>query len=367
MTQERAAQALVFSPDSGTLRVRTITVRSPEPGEVRVRVGASGVCHSDLHVLNGDWPCRDQLVLGHEAAGSVESVGDGVERVSEGDRVVLSWVPPCGACAACVRQLPWLCAGSKSSEHRLAAGDTAFDVDGQAVYPFLGIGGFSEYVVVPEQAAIPVPDALPYDVGALIGCCVATGVGAVRNIAEVPPGATALVLGCGGVGQSTIAGLSLAAARSIVAVDISEQRRSQALAGGATTTLSADELDRNTEQYAVDGFDFVFETVGAAETIGQAVELVRPGGTVILEGLTAAGETVPVDVYDVVASGKRILGCNYGASIVHRDFPRLAAEYLDGSIRLDHLLGERIGLGDVNDAFEDMRAGRGARAMVTFA
>lgn len=186
MTHERAAQALVFSPDSGILRVHTVTVRPAAAGEVRVRVAASGVCHSDLHVLNGDWKCRDQLVLGHEADGIVESVGDDIEQVSAGDRVILSGFPPCGVCVARARETPWLCAGSKSSEHRLANGGSAFDVDGQAIYPFLGIGGFSEYVVVSENAGITVPDALPHAISALNGPCAATGVGGRAQYRSCP-------------------------------------------------------------------------------------------------------------------------------------------------------------------------------------
>ncbi|WP_313404519.1 alcohol dehydrogenase catalytic domain-containing protein [Aeromicrobium sp.] len=360
-------RALVHSTPDG-LTVRELDVRAPRGDEVRVRVRASGVCHSDLHLIDGDWPSDEELVPGHEAAGVVESVGDDVLGLQPGDHVVLSWFPPCGDCVACGRGQQWLCTGNMCNEHRLPDGGTAYSADGRDVFPFIGVGALSEYVVVPEAAAVKVPDELPFEIGALIGCSVATGVGAVVNTAGVSAGQAAVVIGCGGVGQATIAGLALVGASPIIAIDLSAERLEAARGVGATHVVDggASDVAAQVAAIAAEGVDFVFEAVGHVATISQAIALVAPGGAVVLEGLTAADRAVPLDAYAVAAEGKRILGCNYGSTVAARDFPRLASQYLSGELPLDTLVGPRISLPDAIGAFEDMRRARGGRAVVVF-
>ena len=360
-------RALVHSTREGLVE-REVHIREPCGHEVRVRVRASGVCHSDLHLIDGDWPSDEWLVPGHEAAGVVESVGELVTDLAAGDHVVLSWFPPCDDCAACRRGQEWLCTGNMCNEHRLPDGSTALRLEGEAIYPFIGVGALAEYVVVPENAAIKVPDELPFDIGALIGCSVATGVGAVLNTAAVEPGQTALVLGCGGVGQATVAGLALAGAGTVIAVDMAQERLDLARNLGATHTVlaSADDMREQIRAAAPLGVDVAFEAIGLAETINQAIEVVRSGGAVVLEGLTSLDARVPLDAYSLAAEGKRLLGCNYGSSVAARDFPRLAGQYLAGELPLGPLVGERISLSQAIGAFEDMRNARGGRAVVTF-
>ena len=360
-------QALVHSPTDG-LAVHELTLRAPRGSEVRVQVKASGVCHSDLHLIDGDWPSEERLVPGHEAAGVVEAIGEDVTGLAVGDHVVLSWFPPCHRCAACARGEQWLCTGNMCNEHRLPDGGTALSQDGVDVYPFIGVGALAEYVVVPEAAAIKVSDELPFAIGALIGCSVATGVGAVLNTAQVRAGQAAAVIGCGGVGQATIAGLVLAGADPIVAIDLAPDRLELARTVGATHVLAGDDPDLAGALAAAvpGGLDYVFEAVGRVETIGQAIELVNPGGAVVLEGLTSLDARVPLDAYTLAAQGKRLLGCNYGSSVASRDFPALAERYLAGALPLDALVGPEITLPGAIDAFEDMRHARGGRAVVVF-
>lgn len=360
-------QALVYSPQDG-LEVQEISIRAPKGHEVRVQVKASGVCHSDLHMIDGDWPVEERIVPGHEASGIIESIGEQVTGLAVGDRVVLSWFPPCGTCAACDRGEQWLCTGNMCNEHRLPDGSTALSSDGEEIYPFIGVGALAEYVVVPETAAVRVSDDLPFEIGALIGCSVATGVGAVLNTARVEAGQSAIVIGCGGVGQATIAGLVLAGASHVIALDLSAERLELAGRIGATHTLdgSAEDLVEQLAAIIPGGVDFVFEAVGRVETINQAISLVRAGGAVVLEGLTSVEARVPLDAYAIAAEGKRILGCNYGSTVAGRDFVKLSERYLSGELPIDPLVGDKITLSGAIDAFEDMRHARGGRAVVVF-
>ena len=240
-----------------------------------VRLGASGVCHSDLHVRDGDWRRPLPAVLGHEGAGVVEAVGAGVTAVSAGDHVVLSWWYPCRRCAFCESGRTWACSGTRAGESLLPDGTTRLRrASGEAVRAYLAIGTFSERAVVPESAAVPVPPEVPFDVAALIGCAVTTGVGAVLNTAAVPAGASAIVIGCGGVGLSVLMGAVLAGAAPIVAVDRSEEKRELAGELGATQTASSAAEAR---ELLPAGADFVFEAIGLVETIEARAGTARPG------------------------------------------------------------------------------------------
>jgi S-(hydroxymethyl)glutathione dehydrogenase/alcohol dehydrogenase len=352
----------------GRAAIESITVGEPAPGMVAVDVRASGVCHSDLHVIDGEWSSDVPLVLGHEASGIVFAVGEGVNGVAVGDHVVLSWFASCGRCAACAAGRGWLCSGTSALANTLPDGSTAFaDAAGDDVWPYLGLGAFTQRVVVPESAAVVVPAELPFEIGALLGCAVTTGVGAVLNTAGVRPGERAAVIGCGGVGLSIVAGLRLVGADPIVAVDVSDEKLAAAEELGATVLVRADREDAvEAVRAASGGVDYAFEAIGRAQTIEQLPAMLAAGGAAVLVGMTPEGVRVSIDPFDLADQGKRILGCNYGSSVARVDIPRLARLYLAGMLPLDRILGRRIALDDLPSAFDDMRHGSGLRTVVMF-
>lgn len=358
------APAVVFEPGKG-MGLREVSVRAPRAGEVAVEIRAAGVCHSDLHILNGDWPSERPLVLGHEAAGVVTAVGEGVE-LEPGDHVVLSWFAPCGRCERCAAGKAWLCTGTRAVENVLPDGGTAFaDADGEEVWPFLGLGAFTRSLVVPRSAAIKVAPELPFEVGALLGCAVTTGVGAAVNTAGVRPGESAVVVGCGGVGLATIMGLRLAGAGTIVAVDLSAERREAAERFGATVVLDGAAVDVAAWcQEHLGGADYAFEAVGSPRLIEQLPAMIGSGGAAVVVGMPPIGAKVPIDAFDLADQGKRILGCNYGSSVAAVDIPRLAGLFLAGRLPLDQLVGAKRPLAEVETAFEELKAGIGLRGIL---
>lgn len=351
--------ALVFSGPGAPLTMEALTLEDPHRGEVMVRLGASGICHSDLHVRDGDWSAPTPLVLGHEGAGVVEAVGDGVRDVVVGDHVVLSWMYPCRRCDHCVTGRAWACTGTRSDEYLLEDGTTRLRrADGSVVYPRLAVGTFATHTVVPESAAVKIPDAVPFDVASLIGCAITTGVGAVWNTARVPAGASAVVIGCGGVGLAVIMGLASAGAHPIIAVDLEEERLDQARDVGATRAVQ----DLGT---LPDGeFDYVFEAIGTVPTIERVPELLKPGGVGVLVGLTAEGQRASFDIVSFTEAGKTLVGSNYGGSVSAVDFPRIAQLYLAGRLPLDQMISHRIRLDEVDDAFDAMRRRERLRSVI---
>jgi S-(hydroxymethyl)glutathione dehydrogenase/alcohol dehydrogenase len=361
-------RAVVLERPGSSTKVEDLELRPAGPGEVAVRIAASGVCHSDLHVRDGDWERPGPIILGHEGAGWVEAVGDGVGSPRVGDLVALTWYYPCLRCAHCQAGRQWLCSGSGSLRHRSLDGTTvARRADGSEVVSYLAIGTMAERTVVPAAAAVTVPSSVPPEVAALIGCCVATGVGAVLKTAEVPEGASVCVIGLGGVGQSIVMGAVLAGAARIVAVDRVASRLDLARELGATDTIMAtdpattnDAIRRTTRG----GPDFVFEAIGLRTTIEQAIALLPTGGTAVLVGLTAFGERASFEVFPFVDGSRRIIGSNYGSAIAAVDFRRYADLFLSGSLPIDRLVSHRIGLDDVEAAFEAMRRGEGLRHVI---
>jgi Zn-dependent alcohol dehydrogenase len=357
-------RAAVLDAPRRPLSVETLELAPPRASEVLVRLRASGVCHSDLHVRDGDWRRALPAVLGHEGAGVVEAVGEGVTTVARGDHVVLSWWYPCNACRFCARGRPWACEGTRAGESLLPDGTTRLRrPSGDPVRSYLAVGTFAERTVVAESAAVRVPRETPFDVAALIGCAVATGVGAVTKTAPVPPGSSVVVIGCGGVGLSIVMGARAAGADPIVAVDRAEAKLALAAEVGATHGV------RSVAEAAAKlagGADFVFEAIGLPETIEAVPSLLVPGGTGVLVGLTPQGVSVSYDVYTVVDRGLSLRGSAYGSTDPAVDFPRLAELYLDGTLPLDRLISHRIGLDDVEDALAALRRGERARSVVVF-
>lgn len=368
MTTIRAA---VLRAAGAPAAIEGVTIAEPRAGEVRVRILGSGVCHSDLRVRDGEWPRPIPMALGHEGAGVVEAVGPGVSSLSVGQPVALSWLVPCGRCRSCRAGRPWACPDSPSFAHRLPSGATALaGQDGRPVLSYCGIGTMAEATVVPEGAAIALPDGVDPAVAALIGCCVSTGVGAVTKTAAVPAGASVAIIGLGGVGLSCVMGAVLAEAGRIVAIDRVPSKLDVARELGATHGLVATD-DRAAMIEALrdltgGGPDFVFEALGRAATVELAIECLPIGGAAVLVGLTAFEARASFGVYPLVDGARRILGSNYGFADPAIDFPRYAALHLAGRLPVDRLIDRRIGLDDLEGAFDRLRAGEGLRQVVVF-
>jgi S-(hydroxymethyl)mycothiol dehydrogenase len=331
----------------GEVALEEILVDEPGPGEVRVRIDATGVCHSDLHAIEEDgWGHALPLLLGHEGAGTVERVGEGVVGLADGDRVVLGWHTACGACAACARGLPRQCKRPPVALDRLRR------ADGATLTAFLRTGTFATRTVVPAAAVVRIPDALPSDQACLLGCAVATGVMSVLETARVWEGARVAVIGCGAVGMSAIQGARIAGASEIRAIDIDESKQEQATRFGAT----------HTEPGPV---DFVFDVVSRASTFEQALGMIASGGTVVVVGLAPAGETATVDLPALFRRRARVLVSHGGDHLPHEDFPRLAQWALDGRLDLASMVTRTGGLADWSDAFDAMQDGRVIRTVLT--
>jgi S-(hydroxymethyl)glutathione dehydrogenase/alcohol dehydrogenase len=341
-----------------------LQLREPQQGEVLVALRASGVCHSDLSLQNGTLTAAVPVVLGHEGAGEVLATGPGVVDLKAGDHVILSWIPPCGRCNFCLGGQPQLCTSVRAS--RADKPSPLRDGDGP-VNVGLGIGTFAEQTVVPVQAAIPIDPDVPFDVAALIGCGVMTGVGAAVNTAKVKPGSAVVVIGCGGVGLNVIQGAKLAGAATIIAVDRFESKLEMARQFGATDTASdAEATDKVAELTGGVLADYAFEVVGRSTTIRMAWDLTRRGGVTVVVGAGSRTDQVTFNAGELFSSEKKLLGCIYGSADVRTDFTRLLRLWKAGQLDLTGLVSKRIAVDAVNDAFHAMEAGAVARSVIRF-
>jgi S-(hydroxymethyl)glutathione dehydrogenase / alcohol dehydrogenase len=360
---ERAGEAPV---------IEHLALAEPRAGELRVRMEASGVCHSDLHVRDGHWVRPGPIVLGHEGAGIVEAVGPGVDASLIGRLVALSWYAPCLRCTACQRGRQWACTGSASVHHTMPDGTSRLQrPDGSRVLAYLGIGTFAEAQVVPVEAAIPMPDGVPAEIAALIGCGVTTGVGAVTRTARIEAGSSVAVIGLGGVGLSCVMGAALAGAGRIVAVDVNPAKLDLARTLGATDTVLASLDDTDATAAAIrdatdGGPEYAFDAIGRPSTIELAIGVLPAGGTAVLVGLSRFGERASFEVFPFVDGSRRILGSNYGFAVAAVDFPRYAQLYLEGRLPIDRLIDRRLPLDGLEDAFDRLRRGEVVRQVVTF-
>ncbi|MFE9686920.1 Zn-dependent alcohol dehydrogenase [Streptomyces sp. NPDC006285] len=333
------------------------------PGRVRIRVRATGLCHSDLSAMAGVLPQPAPFIPGHEGAGEVVEVGGGVTNVGPGDRVLVCWLPACGVCAACKRGQTQLCLVGFMN-----AGTPNFRRTGGSspeVFGFAGTGTFAEEVVVDAGCAVPIPDDVPFDVAALIGCGVTTGLGAALNTADVSAGSSVAVIGCGGVGISAIQGARLKGAAEIVAVDPVLSRREAALRFGATRAVSPDELpDAKQSVTEGEGFDYVFEVVGRSATARTAYDHTRRGGTLVIVGAGAMDDFLQLNMFELFFDEKRILPSMYGGGDVLRSYERTVALWRAGRIDLEGLITHRVPLGDINEALDQMRTGVALRTCI---
>jgi S-(hydroxymethyl)glutathione dehydrogenase / alcohol dehydrogenase len=363
-----SVRAAVLRAAHAPLAIETLELADPGPGEVLVRYGASGVCHSDLHCIDGEWTVPLPLVLGHEGAGTVEAIGPGVTGLAPGDTAVLSWRYACGHCRACLRGRSWVCSETRINESTLDDGTLRLrDAEGIGVFQYLSVGTFAEAAVVPAAAVVPIAPSVPFEIACLIGCSVTTGVGAVVNTAEVEPGASVVVIGCGGVGLSVVMGAALAGAHPIIAVDVEDAKLEQARDLGATHAVRGDgDVAAAVRAIVPGGADYAFEAIGLRSTIELMPELVCLGGVAVMVGMTAEDVRVSFSGFGLVEYGHSVLGSNYGSSVAPIDFPRIAALYEAGKLPIDRLITRRIALDEVDSAFDDMRARRGGRAVILY-
>ena len=354
------------------LEIQDLDLEAPRSGEVLVRMGASGVCHSDLSIQNGTLMGSFPMVLGHEGAGVIEDVGEGVTDLAVGDHVVVSWVPQCGQCFFCKKGQGFLCEAGQMAmiSGGLLDGTTRFSRDGQPIRQMACSGTFSEQAVIPAIGAVKIPDDIPLEIGALIGCGVLTGVGAALNTATIRTGDTVAVVGCGGVGLNVIQGARIAGATEIIAVDMLPNKLDMAKEFGATTLVNASDGDPTgkvmeiTEQR---GVDVAFEVIGLKQTIEQTLMMTRRGGEAVLVGVPRMEVMLELPAFfGVVLMSKTIKGCWYGSSNVQQDVPRLLEYYKRGELKLDELISRRIKVDEVNDAFTAMEAGEVARSVIAY-
>ncbi|MGW4043581.1 Zn-dependent alcohol dehydrogenase [Streptomyces sp. NPDC004721] len=359
-----AVRAAVLPAIGSPLEITGIELPEPGPGRVRVRLAAAGVCHSDLSLTNGTLPVPVPAVLGHEGAGTVVAVGEGVNQVAPGDAVVLNWAPSCGNCHACSLGEVWLCANAMNG----AADMHARTADGTELHPGLNVAAFAEETVVAASCVLPLPDGVPVADAALLGCAVLTGYGAVHHAAKVRPGETVAVFGVGGVGLATLQAARIAGAERIVAVDVSPEKEELARRAGATDFLPATG-DTPREIRALtgkQGVDAAVECVGRAVTIRAAWESTRRGGRTTVVGIGGKDEQVTFNALELFHWGRTLTGCVYGNSDPARDLPVLAEHVRAGRLDLTTLVTDRISLDDIPAAFENMLAGKGGRALVVF-
>jgi NDMA-dependent alcohol dehydrogenase len=354
------------------LEVVDVELDGPKAGEVRVRMGASGVCHSDLSVVNGTLLSPLPSVLGHEGAGVVEEVGENVTSVRPGDHVVLSFVPQCGICYFCTHDAAEMC---ETGFIAMAIGGqldmtSRFSRQGAPLHQMSALGTFSEELVCPEISTVRIDDDVPFTRAALIGCGVLTGFGAAANTADIRPGDTVAVIGCGGVGLNVIQGAKFKGAERIIAVDQFESKLKLAEQFGATDlvdTREGDAVAQVGELTQGRGVDVSFEVIGLKTTVEQALAMARRGGQAIIVGVPKMEQTMEIPIaMELLVNEKQVRGSWYGSSTVRRDVPRLVDLYKSGSLKLDELVSRTIGLGDINDAFKAMEAGEVARSVVDY-
>jgi S-(hydroxymethyl)glutathione dehydrogenase/alcohol dehydrogenase len=348
-----------------------IEVAAPKAGELKVRIAASGVCHSDLSVQNGTIPLPPPIVLGHEGAGVVEEVGEGVTGFEVGDHVVLTFVPECGECFFCQRDQGFMC--EKSSALNMGGmldGTKRLTSGGNPLSVMAGCGTFSEVTVVPSISAVKIDKDVPLKIAALLGCGVQTGVGAAMNTASIRKGDTVAVVGCGGVGLNVIQGARIAGAEKIIAVDMIESKLQMAKEFGATDFVNAGEGNPVAAVQKLSGekgVDVAFEVIGLGPTIEQAMQMTRPGGETILVGVPRMDVMLNINpAFSFIYTAKTVKGCWYGSSNVHREVPKLLELYKAGELKLDELISREIGLDDVNSAFDAMKSGEVARSVIVY-
>jgi S-(hydroxymethyl)glutathione dehydrogenase/alcohol dehydrogenase len=370
MNARQQARAVIARAHGAPVSVESIWVDPPRAGEVMIKMSACGVCHSDLSAANGVIPLPPPVVLGHEGAGTVVAVGDGVKALAPGDRVVSSFVSMCGHCRYCTTGRPQLCDQAARAAFTLPDGTTRLtDMAGQPLNIFSGCGVMAEYATLHQDNVVKIEHDVTMECCALISCGVMTGVGAVVNTARLTAGSIAVVFGAGGVGLNAIQGCRIAGAAMVVAVDRAEHKLELARLFGATHTVNAsgeDNLVKTLRKLTGGGADYAFECVGLGEVVAQAYGCLRKGGTAVAVGVASGKDTTSIKTLSLSMEEKTLTGSYYGSARPREDFPRLLALYQGGQLKLDELITHRYRIDEAPQAFADLAAGRNARGMIVF-
>jgi len=360
-------KAAVMRATNAPLEIEELQIDDPGPGEVLLKTAASGICHSDLHVIEGGLPMPPPCVLGHEPAGIVEAVGAGVTDFVPGDHVIGCLTSFCGVCKFCAVGRPYLCltqfAGRPpETKPRLTT------ASGEAVPQFANLSSFAEKMLCPERSLVKIKEEMPLDRASLIGCGVTTGLGAALNTVNIPAGATVVIIGCGGVGLAALQGARIGGAGKIIAVDAQKWKFGLAQKLGATDCVDATDGDPVAAVQALTGggADFVFECIGLVPTVQQAIAMTGRGGTTVLVGVVPVTQMVPISAADLTLQEKNITGSYMGSNRFRFDMPKYIDFYLDGRLHLDEMISSRIKLEEVNDALDLMRKGEAARQVIVF-
>lgn len=350
--------------------IETIELAPPGPGEVLVRIRAAGLCHSDLSVINGDRPRPMPMALGHEAAGVVEALGEGVSDLEPGDHVVMVFMPSCGHCLPCAEGRPALCEpGAKANAAgTLINGSVRLSSPVGHVHHHLGVSAFAEYAVVSRNSVVKIDRDLPFIEAALFGCAVLTGVGAVVNTAQLRVGSTAVVIGLGGVGLASVLGARAAGASKIIAVDLSPEKLALAKDVGATAVVNGGDADAVEQvlQLTGGGADYVFEMAGSIRALDNAMKMTKRGGMTVTAGLPPPGSALSVNVVQLVGEERTLKGSYIGTCVPIRDIPRFIELYRDGRLPVDRLLSGRLKLDDINEGFDRLHDGSAVRQVIEF-
>jgi len=360
-------KAAVLYQRRAPMLIDEVELKPPVEGEVQIRIQAAGICHSDYHHWESEFGSILPLVLGHEVAGVVDTVGPGVTKVRPGDRVVLAFGHRCGECFYCLRGEPYLCTPPPDSP--LVKRFPRIWKGTQGINSFLMVGAFAEYTVMPTTNVVPLPDDVPFEVGALVGCAVATGFGAVATAAKVQPGSTVLVMGCGGVGLNVIQTALLVGAARIIAVDILDHKLELAQQFGATHLINGGREDVVARVRALTGSfgaDYAFEVISHPRTIEQAYESLRKGGVAVVVGMSPVGAQLTIDPLAMMRTAKVLRGTAYGHIRPLIDFPRIIELYRAGKLKLNELVSRKFGLSEINDGIRALGAGEVARGVVVF-
>lgn len=360
-------KAAVMRANNAPLELEEVQIDDPGPGEVLLKTAASGICHSDLTVIEGGLPMPPPCVLGHEPAGVVEAVGEGVTDFAPGDHVIGCITSWCGVCKFCTGGRPYLCP-SQYAGRPLESKSRLTDSKGEVVNQFANLSSFAEKMLCPERALVKIRDDMPLDRAALIGCGVTTGLGAALNTVNIPAGASVVIIGCGGVGLSALQGARITGAGKIIAVDAQPWKFDLARQLGATDCVDATDGDPVAAVHALTegGADFVFECIGLVPTVQQAVAMTGRGGTTVLVGVVPVTQMVPISAADLTLQEKKITGSYMGSNRFRFDMPKYVDFYLSGRLHLDEMISSRIELDDVNAAFDKMRKGEVARQVIVF-
>ena len=360
--------AVLYAPNS-RMPIRDLEQVGPKTGEVRVRIGAAGICASDHHIMLGQTNFPMPIVLGHEGAGVVEEVGPGVDSVKPGDRCILSFVPSCGRCRSCRTGLQNICDTNRlTGTRQYDGGFRLYDEDGEEVHQFAKLGVFSESVVCPQQACHPMPDEVPMSVAALIGCSVTTGVGGIINQPEARAGMTVAVVGVGGVGLNVLQGARLLNASKVIAIDIADSKLEFAYRFGATDVINSrtENAFERVSALTDGGVDMAFDAFGAGSTTRLAYDVTRKGGKCVVIGLAPEGDEANVPLVNIVRDQKTLVGSYYGSSSPHETFATLIDFYLSGRLDIDGLALRQYPLDKVNEAYEDLERGLDGRGVLVF-